>query len=187
MRRWGGAVLLSYLLEVVGEVLRLVEAEGLAGDERGADGVDALQDLLQVPVGLQGRQPQLDDQPVQLCGARKAGVVITQMARMIDSLTVHAHAPRTIARETKRILSVRQGCLSVYLIEHKARLHSLVPGLAQDGMRLLYCMFVYAHAWMDKCVRVPESVEVVIVGGGGRSSRGHRPDGTQSTRSWPAA
>lgn len=56
-----------YLLEVVGEVLSLVQTKGLAGDERGADGVDALQDLLQVPVGLQRCQPQLDDQPVQLC------------------------------------------------------------------------------------------------------------------------
>lgn len=64
-----------YLLEVVGKVLRFVQTEGLAGDERRADGVDALQDLLQVPVGLQRRQPQLDDQPVQLCveGVRIAG------------------------------------------------------------------------------------------------------------------
>lgn len=49
----------TYLLETVGEVLRLIEPEGLIRDERRADGVDPLQDLLQVPVSLERRQAEL--------------------------------------------------------------------------------------------------------------------------------
>jgi len=57
---------LSYLLPVVGEGLGLVELEGLACDERGADGVYPLEHALQMPVSLQGGQSKLQDQPIQL-------------------------------------------------------------------------------------------------------------------------
>lgn len=56
----------SYLFPVVGEGLSLVELEGLARNEGGADGVHPLEDALKVPVRLQGGQSQLQDQPIQL-------------------------------------------------------------------------------------------------------------------------
>jgi hypothetical protein len=54
-----GSSYLSYLFPVVGEGLCLIELEGLAGDERGADGVHLLKHALQMPVSLQGGQPNL--------------------------------------------------------------------------------------------------------------------------------